>query len=112
MAMFNKIMTSPVYQQSDLGHKSHDRTQEDIEAGVQIVVRTLKDLQCECPYALMEFMGYFSSWKRNDIKKCSKNRKSTPSWLGTFWAKSAFESYFYVCPILSAHACNRANGIP
>ena len=40
MAMFNKIMTSPVYQQSDLGHKSHDRTQEDIEAGVQIVVRT------------------------------------------------------------------------
>lgn len=105
-------MTSPVYQQSDFGHESRDRTQEDIEAGVQIVVRTLKNLQRECPYALMEFMGYFSSWKRNDIKKCSKNRESPPSWFRAFWTKPTFESYFYVCPVSGAHARNRANGIP
>lgn len=104
-------MISPIYQQSDFGHKSQDRVQEDIEAGIQIVVHALRNLQRERPYELMEFMGYFSSWKRNDIKKCGKNRQSTLSWLRAFWAKSSFESYFYVCPISGAHARNRANGI-
>lgn len=104
-------MTSPACQEDDFGHKSQDEIQEDIDDEIKIVVQTLKTLQHEYPLALMEFMGYFSSWKSSDLKKCSKNRKGTPSRLRTSWEKSTFGLYFYVSPISGAHARNRDNGI-
>ncbi|WP_325214601.1 hypothetical protein [Oscillibacter sp.] len=74
--------------------KLQDRLQEDIEDEINIVIYTLKNLQRGRPSALKEFIDSFSPWKRNDIKKCSKNRKSTPSRLRAFWAELCFEPYF------------------